>query len=85
MNLVPSPIAGIAPEPKKDDLTENIYHSHTQPQGNYEPYFLALHLQSQFEKFNKIEYSPNDPQKPSRLRVMLRRLSNAINRLSEKV
>ena len=85
MNLVPSPIAGTSPESGKDDLTENIYHAHTQPQGKYEPYFLALHLQSQFEKYHKIEYSPNDPQKPSRLRTALQRLSNAISWLSEKV
>lgn len=85
MSLVPSPIAGTSPQSAKDDMTENVYHAHTQPQGEFEPYFLALHLQSQFERYNKIEYSPSDPQKPSRLRLALQRLSNAISRLSEKV
>lgn len=85
LDLVPSPIAGNASEPGKDDLTENIYHAHTRPRGNFDPYFLALHLQTQFEKNGRIEYSPNDPQKPSRMRSVLLWLSNAIRQISEKV
>jgi hypothetical protein len=85
LDVIPSPIAGKTTEPGENDLSENIYHAHLQPHGTYEPYFIALHLQSQFEKHGRIEYSPNDPQKPSRLRSVVLYLSNALRLLSEKL
>ncbi len=65
-------------------MSANIYHAHTEPQGDFEPYFVALHLQAQFEKYGKIEYSPNDPQKPSWISSFLLKISNAFGQLSKK-
>ena len=85
LNLIPSPIASVTNEPNEDDLTANPYHAHTRPRGEYDSYYLSLHLRQQFDSHGRFEYSPNDPQRPSRLRVFLQRISKAISRFSERV
>lgn len=84
--IVPSPIPGNSPS-QEDDLTENIYHAHTRSLRDTEPYFMALHLQDQFEKHGRIEYSQNDPRRPpdpNWIGRQLLSLGNLLRRLADK-
>lgn len=88
LTIVPSPIQGNSPSLGEDDLGANIYHAHTSSLGGHDAYSVALYLQYHFEKYGRIEYSPNDPERPPEptlISRMLLRLSNACRGLAEKV
>jgi len=84
LDVVPSPMPGNAPELGDDDLSANLYHAHACSQRDCDAYFVALHLQSQFEKYGRIEYSPNDRQRPSWISSLLLRISSAFGELSKR-
>jgi hypothetical protein len=83
MAIVPSPMPGNNPVLGEDDLTENLYHAHTRTKQATEPYFVALHLQSQFEKHRRIEYALNDPRRPGWIGRRFLSVGNSLRRLAD--
>jgi hypothetical protein len=76
--LAASPISGL-------DFEQNIFHCHAYSIEGCDPYFVALHLQTLFEKHGAIHPSPNNPLTPGWIKTILLQLINPLLRLIEKI
>jgi hypothetical protein len=85
LEVIASPVGGAGPLADVDsDLTENVYHSHVRPLDDRDPYSVALHLKTLFERHGKIEPSPRAPNRSGRLRTLLLEFSAFVRRCADR-